>query len=277
MAPISRRAIGGLVLLAALSLSLPAAAQQARLDITIDNVQACDFYREIGVGTATVRVIASFPFQTLRFKAPAPCGLVYLAATSPYPFAGDPQTGVTISIPACTGAPVDVLQILFFATAPVTGCSWDVAPADGDTDILLTDCDGYTMKGASARSIYCGDINPFIAPYRPDPPDGATNVPTNTLLSFIGAANEMYLTDTGSSNLYNYIVCSNPLGIDCSNPFDPGMLQPNTTYYWQTVYWCGAACPEGEGAGSDVWSFTTGNGPVSAKTSTWGRVKSLYR
>jgi hypothetical protein len=266
------------VLLLTAGLAAPSRAQQARLDIQISHVQACDFSQPMGlVGTATVRVVSSFSFQTLRFKAPAPCGLLYLNATSAYPFTGDPQTGVDISLLACTSAPVDVLTIQFFAPFAASGCSWDVMPADGDTDILLTDCDGYTLKGASARSLYCGDVNGYIAPYRPDPPDGATDVPTNTLLSFTGAANELYLTDTGSSDLHNYVVCSTPLGVNCSNPFDPDLLQPHTTYYWQAVYWCAGTCPHGEGANSDVWSFTTGSGPLPAAASTWGHVKSLYR
>lgn len=266
-----------LVLLAAPDIAREASAQQARIDITIDGVQACDFSRAAGAGTATVRVINSFPFQTIRFKAPTPCGLVFLSDTFPFLSIGDSQTGVSITMPLCTNAPVDVMQINFFATSPVLGCTWDVFPVDGDADILLADCDGYAMKGGSARSVYCGDVNAYIAPYRPNPPDGATDVPTNTLLSFIGSANVIGLTERGPAYAYDDVACSTAFGTLCDNPFDPGMLKPNTTYYWATIYWCAGTCPEGEGAVSDVWSFTTGDAPVAAEPTTWGKVKALYR
>jgi hypothetical protein len=273
------------MLLAVLCLPLSAHAQQARLDIFVEldpltTVQACDFdFPGPGgtfVGTATVRVISAFPFQTVRFKAPIPCGMTVIGSSSAFAMAGSPETGVTITTGACTGAPVDVLTITFLAaTTPVTDCTWDVAPADGDAAILLTDCDGYSMTGASARSIYCGDVNGFIAPYRPYPADGATDVPPNPSLSFIGVAN--LLSFGTAAYPLTPTVCDVPFGTLCDNPFDPGMLAPNTTYYWYAVYSCVASCPHGEGAVSDFWSFTTGDLPVAVEETTWGRVKALSR
>ncbi|HEU4364828.1 MAG TPA: Ig-like domain-containing protein [Candidatus Krumholzibacteria bacterium] len=273
----ARAVVRIIALFATLALPPAAGAQQARIDIRINGVQACDFSWPGGIGTATVTVVNSFPFRAVRFKAVPPCGLVVLNTTSPYPFTGNPQTGVDISLPACTNAPVDVLQITFFAPAAVSGCMWDVLPYDGKQNIVLADCDGFLMKGASARSVYCGDVNAFIAPYRPEPADGATGVPVNTPLAFVGGSNEMYMRAGSPDNLVDYPICSVFFGSTaCSNPFDPGPLQPNTTYYWRAGNWC-EGCYHGEGALSDNWSFTTGAGPVATEQSTWGRVKALYR
>ena len=268
-------AIAILALAAVLATVSPAGAQQARIDITVNGIQACDFSAPAGIGTATVTVVSSFPFRAVRFKAMAPCGLVVVSTTSPFPFTGNPQTGVDISLPACTEAPVVVLQIAFLAPVAVSGCTWDVLPYDGKENIVLADCDGFLMKGASARGLYCGDVNSWIAPYRPDPQNGATDVPVNTLLSYVGNANVLrfgvqppYQTDE---------VCNAPFGSLCANPFDPGILQPYTTYHWSAVHWCAGTCPHGDGAYSDLWSFTTGSGPLATQPSTWGRVKALYR
>jgi hypothetical protein len=42
-----------------------------------------------------------------------------------------------------------------------------IAHRDGKRNTVLAHCDGLLMIGASARSIYCGDVNPFIAPAAP--------------------------------------------------------------------------------------------------------------
>jgi len=277
-----RKAIPAASVVIALLLATGAAAQQARLDITINDMQACDFGAPPGLVLATVSVVNAHPFQTVRFKAPVPCGMIYAGAYSTGNLIdGNSQTGVTITMPACTSIkPAPVLTIVAYASTAVSGCSWDVFPADGDSDILLTDCDGNTMKGASARGLYCWDVNDFIGPYLPDPPDGATNVPLNTLLSVTGDANEMFLMVEGApSSIWNYPVCSVFPGFQlpqCTSPFDPGALEPNTTYHWVAVNAC-VYCLHGEAGFSDIWSFTTGAGPSATEQSTWGRVKALYR
>ncbi len=270
-----RWVLSGVMLAVLLSFHSGARAQQARIDITMSGTSACNFSRAVGVGSATVRVVNSFPFQTVRFKVPAPCGIVIVNHTSAFAVSGDPRTGIEIDLGACTSAPVDVLSVVFFVPQAVSGCTWDVLPADGDANILLADCDGWEMKGASARGWLCGDIDAFIAPYRPVPPDGSTGVPTNVLLAFTGVANEISLTDHPPVYFGEGVFCS-VFGTLCSNPFDPGILQPNTTYYWRTGHFC-TYCPHGEGAISDLWTFTTGDAPLSAERSTWGRIKALYR
>ena len=55
--------------------------------------------------------------------------------------------------------------------------------------------------------------------------------------------------------------------------FDPGALQPNTTYYWAVQLSSGLET----GVRSPVWTFTTGAGTVPVRSTTWGAVKALYR
>jgi hypothetical protein len=279
------RATGIFVLLLAAMFALApgARAQQARLDITVNAVQACNFSAAPTIVIATVSVVNAYPFRTVRFKAPVPCGMIWVGDSSGNLLAGNSQAGVTITMPACTSisnfTPVPVLTITAITTTLVPGCTWDVFPADGDSDILLTDCDGNTMKGASARGLYCGDVNGFIGPYLPDPPDGATDVPLNTLLSFNGSANEIFMVAGPPAQIWNYPVCSVFPYFQvpaCGNPFDPGLLQPYTTYSWVAVNAC-VYCQHGEAGYSDIVSFTTGAGPVATEQSTWGRVKARYR
>jgi hypothetical protein len=255
-------------------------AQQARLAVKLDpslNVPACDFSANVGLQTAYVTVENAFPFQTVSFKAPAPCGVLVVDTPSSYTLTGDIATGLTVDLGACTTAPVVVCQIVFLVQVPASGCTWDILPADGDSDILLTDCNGNAMIGAMARSLYCEDANTFIAPYLPSPADGATNVPTNTPLGFTGAANYLFMQADSPVGLGNSEICgAAPAQTMCSNPFDPGELAPGTTYYWRAANFC-TYCPHGEGAVSQIWSFTTGSGPVAVEQSTWGRVKALYR
>lgn len=278
----AHRAVPTLVLVAVLTIASHASAQQARLDITINNVQACEFSASTVV-TAVVSVVNAHPFQTVRFKAPVPCGMIFAGDTSNNLLAGNSQTGVTVTMPGCTSVntPMPVMTIVAIVlTTPVSGCTWDVFPADGDSDILLTDCDDNVMKGASVRGLYCGDVDSYIGPYLPDPPNGATGVPLNAALSFTGFANQVFMMVDGSPySIWNYPICSAffYVGVPtCTNPFDPGMLQPYTTYYWLAANTC-VYCQHGEAGYSDLWSFTTGAGPVATEQSTWGRVKAIYR
>lgn len=73
------------------------------------------------------------------------------------------------------------------------------------------------------------------------------------------------------------IVCATAGGGSCPNPFDPGELAPNTQYYWMAGNLCDPPSEDCTDALSDVWTFTTGEGPLTIQTSTWGGIKALYR
>lgn len=259
-------------------------AQQANVFIRIDNAfHACQLPVSVGVHTATVEVYGH-AFKTIRFQAVVPAGTIFLGDASSgvgITIDGNSQTGVYVVVPDCaitypTGGPVGVLSITFFAPAALPSVTWEVQPFPGESDIGLADCDDFPMKGTGEYSIYC-DPNFMIGPYKPNPPDGAVDVPLDPLLSFIGPANLLYLgLDPQFDD--NDVACSifvfppDP----CLFPFDPGTLLPNTTYYWLAMNVC-QGCEHGDFASGDVWSFTTGDGTLSTQQSTWGYVKALYR
>ena len=158
----------------------------------------------------------------------------------------------------------------------MSNVTWEVEPAPGASHIELTDCSGFPMKGNGEYSIYC-DPGFMLGPYNPNPPDGAVDVPLYQLLSFNGSANVlMFGLDPNFDD--GDVVCS--WGVQppdpCLFPFDPGALQPNTTYYWQAYYSC-IGCEHGEYGFSDIWSFTTTGVPLATEQATWGRVKAMYR
>jgi hypothetical protein len=94
------------------------------------------------------------------------------------------------------------------------------------------------------------------------------------LLNYIGQCNKVVIGT--SPGLENALVICNTVGSGaCAVPINPGPLAPNTTYYWQaqTDCLCGQVVP----GYSDVFSFTTGDAPLAVESSTWGRVKAMYR
>lgn len=258
-----------------------AVAQQANVYLRIDNsYRACQVLIPAGVHTATVEVYG-FPFQTIRFRAVVPAGAVFLGDSGTgfgIPVIGNSQTGVQVYMTGCAttypyGQPAPAMTITFLAPAPLPNVTWEVQPFPGEPAIGLMDCDGFSMNGTGQYSIYC-DPGFLIGPYKPNPPDGAVDVPLDQLLSFTGGANFMYLgLDPQFDD--NDLVCEYPQS-PCTFPFDPGDLLPNTTYYWKALNVC-TGCEHGEYAASDLWSFTTGDITVSTQSSTWGHVKALYR
>ena len=236
---------------------------------------------------------------------PMPLGQMVTVYVKLFKTAGPVKTAHFKLVPSCTGAaifgPVDYdvtfsncitdgATIASFPVITPASCSnswgfyFDVVPATGETSIQLTDCDGYPMVGIDAiRPIDgppCDDLGSAIAPYRPTPADGATNVPTNTLLSYVGSANAIEFASHPLTYSSDDIICGYPYCLPgqspCAYPVDPGLLQPHTTYFWRaysfypTHDWC-------DNVTSQAFTFTTGDGPLAAQPATWGSVKAMYR
>jgi hypothetical protein len=285
----ARRAF--LVIIATLSLifAVSARAQQATVYIQIDGGPpytgtVCNTDIAPGSHTAYVVVHTSHPFQSIRFTAPVPAGSFWTGdiAMGGGIATGNSQTGVEVEYFSClSGYYIPVLQVSFYAPGAYNDYTWTVGPAAGQPTIELEDCDGFVMKGAGGYSIYC-DPQMILAPYRPDPPDGAVDVPTNTLLNFVGSANEVGVADHPigapyDGNVFYCLTTPYPSTVDpCEFPLDPGALQPNTTYYWRAYNICWG-CSDGDVAFGDLWSFTTGDAPLATEQTTWGRVKAMYR
>lgn len=269
------------------------AAQQARIGVyNSPSFYACSFVPDLNIiSTAYVVVRNTVPFQTIRFSAPVPnCnGIVWLGDTywgdivvPPAP--GDSQTGAEVTFVSCTSSPQIVMAIQYMAMSASDPCVWVAEPHSADASgwIEMIDCEGYPAKGASTYVGNCTLIGEYlmIAGYRPTPVDGATGVPVNVLLDFVGPGNLLYFADhpldvpiPGHSHWDDVIFYDGQGSIP--TPFNPGTLSPNTTYYWQIVNDCGP-CVHGDSAAGDMWSFTTG-AAVATESSTWGQIKSLFR
>jgi len=272
------RAIGKCVALAlacGFASATGAWAQQARIGIYVDNgVQSsCDVSLIVGIHSLTIRLDGTVaPVKTARFKLLSSCPLTY--------FGTPPNLEYDLTFGSCIGAGAQIENFGILVQGSTQVCTIKVVPVTGATNIELTDCDGVPMVGGwSHDGVFCVYTGNYVAPYRPDPPNGAVNVPINTLLSYVGPANLVNLATYPFLFIEDaYPICTSQAGSQlplCTLPIDPGLLQPNTTYYWRAYNTC-FGCTHGEGAGSELFSFTTG-GPVAVEHSTWGHVKALYR
>lgn len=212
------------------------------------------------------------PVKTARFKVVSSCPSVLIL--SPVEF------DLTFATCASAGETIATITVANFGS-PVT-CNFSIEPLDGDDRIELTDCDGFAMRGCDTfgRTEPCDGMSGILGPYRPSPADGAIDVPVDTKLEYVGFANYVEMADfnfTGDNGPpWPEAVCSHwGPAPPCTYPIDPGVLQPSTTYYWRAFLYC-VGCEHGEHGRSEIFSFTTG-GTVAIESTTWGRVKSMYR
>jgi hypothetical protein len=241
------------VVMICLGLASSARAQSAML--RIGDGYACSF--NPGFHILPVYVVAAGPVETARFNVVASSAVTFL----------DPPNGefnVTLN-PCMQNGSLGQLLVIIPAGPAVT---FTILPATGDSEIEMTDCDGYALHAVQE----C-ETAQLIAPYRPTPTDGATGVPINQLLSYVGSANYVVIA-TSLDFSDQQVICSSG-DFECSLPLNPGLLAPFTTYYWQASYYC--ICGQVLGASSEVFSFTTGSGPLATEAMTWGHVKALYR
>jgi len=94
---------------------------------------------------------------------------------------------------------------------------------------------------------------PPNTPSSPDPPDGATLVSINEILSWSGG--DPNYGDTVKYDVYFGTSSSPPIvAEDISNTaYDPGTMELDTTYYWKI----NAEDSQGETATSSIWEFKT--------------------
>ncbi len=93
-------------------------------------------------------------------------------------------------------------------------------------------------------------------PSNPSPPNGAVNIPTNSLIGWHQASLAIgYNVYFGTVNPPPTRVSYRQTGLD----FAPTM-SPNTTYFWRVV--AIKDLPQSESNSSPIWSFTTGMGPA---------------
>jgi hypothetical protein len=196
---------------------------------------------------------------------------VYHANTIPmFPFTLLPGQ-LRLDFGACLSPPVHVLTIRVVGGYPPECRRLWV------DEVIVRDCanqpiDVVAGSGwATAIDTICG----LIPPSNQYPPDGATLVPRNVVLTWgdmVGQSScsgpDQYGVSFGTS--------PNPSGawMGWDQFYDPpGTLRENTTYYWRVS---GFRPSVGEISGP-LLSFTTGPGTVPVKRSTWGGIKALYR
>ncbi|MFO7882637.1 MAG: hypothetical protein R6U52_08890 [Kosmotogaceae bacterium] len=117
--------------------------------------------------------------------------------------------------------------------------------------IVAKDDKGNTTKGDIWS--FTTRNNPPEEPFNPDPPDEATNVPTDTELSW------ECVDPDGDPLLYSIYFGEDPLAETIvatsfeQNEYEPGGLLEGTTYYWKIV----VNDDFGGEAVGPIWSFTT--------------------
>jgi hypothetical protein len=216
----------------------------------------------------------------VRLSAPVPecvSGMIWLgdvpvfSATS-----GDSQNGVEIDFGSCnTTHDFHVLTINYITSGTSQGCCiYPVLahPQAQTGQVEFVDCSDATFAGEG--------ISTYVAPLDQWPPlvenrspiDGSSQCAFDTKLNWTVDRCDCLLS-TLWIHMFFGTSSDPPLVADGpnENQFDPGPLQPGTTYYWKIKAFAGGSLS----TTTPVWSFTTSNS-VAVQPTTWGRIKGLY-
>lgn len=235
-----------------------------------------------GVVSLCVVVLYSTGLTAVEFAAPLPScfsGATYLSDTPVFPLTiGTSQSGVAVGWETCLQSSVHVLTINVLAQGLTAACcAYPVVPHPMMGIIDGVDCGGNEVTGIGDRSfVFNREPGPPLV-VSPSPPDGATNQLLDTKLQWSVESQRC-----GCPSMLNRI-CFGTVPDPPIDPnfmweyttFDPGLLQPNTTYYWKVLSFYCCPCDVDEATTGPVWNFTTGAGVPVAPT-TWGRIKSQY-
>ena len=230
-------------------------------------------------------VVAAYtvPFHKARCTVPDPPFGTIIGENWFFAHTGDRASGLEFDVGGCSPAGRVIFGELYvftnFSEVNPGACeSW----TPGTCSIQSCSDDWWPAQFIPQR---LGGMNNFdcicygwqfcytLPPYDLYPPDGATDVPLNAVLTWDGGEGwECYVsigTDPTCASMQSYNVPCAP------ESFTPDFLQPFTTYYWGASWtgdwqWnCGGA--------TAVHSFTTGETISAVERTTWGRVKALYR
>ena len=106
--------------------------------------------------------------------------------------------------------------------------------------------------GTLQASMSPSDVNDSCLAYNPNPEDGATETGLDIILS--------WNSDNATSYEIYFGTCEHPPFIQkqSENQFDPGIVDPNTLYYWRVD----AIAENCDRTVGDIWSFRTEDSPV---------------
>jgi hypothetical protein len=199
---------------------------------------------------------------------------------------GNSSTGVAIAYGACMPAPTYLGKVIAWgAMGTGTPCADILVLPDPNVAsgmIEAVDCAQSVMYpyGVDGR-INCGPCM-VLPPYDLLPADGASAVSLAPTLYWSWDPPEGCREGLGITQ-FTVLMGTDPDDLHYAAWSDGGReavvynLQPGTVYYWQVrvndSFW---ECPGSTTAYSVVQTFTT-EGPVPAKQTTWGRLKSLFR
>ena len=174
-------------------------------------------------------------------------------------FIGDVYSGLEVAFGGCLVAPVAVVALNFFLAGPIEGCGeLRVLPHPAIGAIQIVDC-GFVTRTAGGGNCQCaarwylGDDVACAVPAPPSDPypaDGATGVSIDVVLDCT-VHEPRYCPGIlyGSTVAVYFGTSPDPPHVpNAGLPYDPGNLQPETTYYWRV---------NRDGVSSPVWSFTT--------------------
>ena len=266
--------------------SSPAFAASITLNPDAGGMECFLAYDEPGLVSIYAFLVYSPGATSVQFSAPLPdcwTGVTYLSDFVPPPFIsiGNSQTGIAIAFSSCFVSPIHVLTMQVFTSSPdLIGdcCDYYIQPdpSANPPGMYYTDCASPpNLLTATGGVMYVtrsgGPEVPVVL--NPFPANGALDQPLDTNLEWgidlcsCGLGVVMYHiyfgTDPDPPLFYQY---------HNNNFFDPGILQPGTTYYWKIE----AIDTDSGTTIGPVWSFTT-ESAIPAEKSSWGRIKSLYR
>ena len=241
-----------------------------------------------GTVSVYVAVYYSLGITGLQFTVSTPsCGGFQLVGWQPLNgmmAIGQPESGIQL-FGSCTGDRVSFLRLDYqrVSAEPIECCSLRLLPhPDAITgEVETVDCSFTQILAARADAFWLvGDDQscaPIPPPANPVPTDGHIDVPLALSLScsLYGFAYHSSCMPLGSDwvKVFFGTVPDPPLvGNGGPFPYPLTGLSPATKYYWRVEYsyWGGGP------VSSPLWSFTTAS-TTPVTTSTWGRIKALYR
>ena len=178
----------------------------------------------------------------------------------------------TVTLALLTVWSHDAIEDLAATELRVVGGSPPSDPLFDCPLLILCDAPAFTKVCAEGTSF---EINPraFELPNTPFPVDGSVNVARDATLCW---RQQLATCVENHTPEVHFGTKSNPTWIPCQLTkeggqvcCDPGLLEPNTTYYWRVLV-------PSTGHSPPPWRFTTGE-RVGTERSTWSAVKRLYR
>ncbi len=173
---------------------------------------------------------------------------------------GNSQTGISVAMAGCSAFRRDVLTIQYYGYGTTaTCCAFPVVADPSAGEVKIVDCfstevvaTGLTSRINADASCPCVGNSPPLPPSNPVPPDASVG---ESVLSVLGWTDSDVDDNITGYDVYLGTSSSPPLvASNVPDPlFDPGPLDPMTSYYWRVV----VRDAEGAETSGPEWSFTT--------------------